>query len=125
MNAENVSKAAGIIHRCLPVSIQAAKDTAHDLNDADLISPELPDPDLAHDDPEWSQDYLGDYPDESIAPHRWYLPEPLHISVYPGEGVVQWHIDGEPEAPLSPDEARQVGLQWLAAAARAEQQAKA
>lgn len=85
---------------------------------------DLPAMDEAHDNPEWRKHYLGLHPDESIAPDHWYLQEPLHISVYPGEGVVQWHIDGEPEAPLSPDEARQVGLKWLAAAARAESTAQ-
>lgn len=97
------------------------------LDDAGLLMPDLPEPDESHHDPKWQADYRESWEDEFgedlTVPSLWEkVGENVALQVFPGHNEVQPYYDGEPEEPVSVDEARQIGMKWLAAAKLAEEQ---
>lgn len=98
---------------------------ARALADAGLLAPELPDPSVTRADPEHIEYYEHNHPDLQ-APDVWDIPELSSyylqaIGVFPGRRSVQPWADGEPEEPVTPEDARAIAYYWLAAARYAEE----
>ena len=96
-----------------------------------LLMPDLPEPDLAHDDSQWIADHRetweADYGDDYETPDVWGDAGPeTSIAVFPetGGGMVHPTYDGETTESVTASEARRIGMKWLAAANHAERNQK-
>lgn len=100
---------------------------AQALADAGLLMPDLPEPDLARDDPQWIADHRetweADYGDDYETPDVWEDAGPeTSLAVFPKTGGRMVHpaYDGETAESVTASEARRIGMRWLAAADYAE-----
>lgn len=124
----NQEHAAHIVRSMITVENPThCQDIVQALADAGLLMPDLPAPDESHHDPKWQADYRESWEDEFgedlTVPSLWEkVGENAALQVFPGHDEVQPYYDGEPEEPVSVDEARQIGMKWLAAAKLAEEQ---
>lgn len=96
----------------------AAQNLAHDLQNAGLLAPELPEPDHDTRDPKWRAEYKEKY--GYSAPDVWCMNPWLSVGVFPGENEIRVWDDGEPLEPFSIEEAQKLGYCFLAAARHAK-----
>ncbi|WP_044027506.1 hypothetical protein [Corynebacterium glutamicum] len=123
----NQERAAEVIWEEQAAGIVKPRDLVEALADAGLLMPDLPEQKRSHDDPKWQAEYQGNWGDEFgddlTVPSVWSeVGANTTLQVFPGNDEVQPYYDGEPEEPVSVDEARQIGMKWLAAAKLAEEQ---
>ena len=88
------------------------------LNELNLLSPDLPEPDHDTRDPKWQSEYKEDY--GYPAPDVWCMNPWLSVGVFPGENEIRVWDDGESLEPFSIEEAQKLGYCFLAAAQHAE-----
>lgn len=117
------------LHRALE-AIAAANDgftapeaipekALENLHQAELITPDLPEPDHDTRDPKWRSEYKDEY--GYSAPDVWCTNPWLSVGVFPGSNEITIWDDGEPSEPFSIAEARKFALSLLAAANHAEE----
>ena len=94
----------------------SAHNLAVDLNRADLLTPELPEPDHDTRDPEWRSEYKENYGYE--APDVWNVNPLLRVGAFPQDNDITVWDDGEPLEPFTVAEARRFAYALLAAADR-------
>lgn len=119
-----IDEAAKTIIRCMPTRThqECAVDAARALDADGLLVPDLPEPDMAHDDPEWQDQYEDEWGNRD-APEYWdaSFASTFGVGVFPGMRVVHsWTDDGEPFEPATITCARRFAYALLAAADYAE-----
>lgn len=122
-----IDDAAKIIERFLPplpggLGEEQARKTARVLDQEGVLYPDLPEPNLSHDDPQWRDEY-ADLWDSGTVPDAWEIRETWvgSLGVFPGQNTVTvWDDTGEPYKPISPYVARKMAYALLAAADHAE-----
>ncbi|WP_312979576.1 hypothetical protein [Corynebacterium sp.] len=104
-----------------------AIDSARALDADGHLMPDLPEPDMGADDPEWQEEYQtwaeDEYGTKVAAPDLWdEIGDYGSIAVFPDESTGMVHMspdDCEPLEPFSNEAATMMGLKFLAAAAKA------
>lgn len=94
---------------------ESTTELVKQLDAAGLIAPDLPAPDR---EPTGLQDYFHPQPTG-----EWeVIADKEYVGVFPGLGEVDRTIDGQATEPLTPEQARRIGLVWLAAARLADEE---
>lgn len=108
-----------VIRSGLRIPEEPGYSIARKLYEENLITQDLPEPDLDAHDPEWQSEYKENY--ECQAPDVWYAGLRFNVAAFHQDCDVTIWDDEEPLEPLSIEEARKFAHSLLAAARRQEQ----
>lgn len=117
-------RAADVIRNHGTNTCQKPECIAQDLADADLLAPDLPEPDARIDNPAHRRAYIEEYGNLVGVPNIWKTGiQPItKIQTFPNhDNYVHIYDELEPREPITADEARTLAHALLAAANYAEQ----